>query len=512
MIPYLFIRTDATSSIGIGHVMRCLALAQAWKSRGGQAVFIGMMPESCRRRLIQEGFQYYFLPAPHPDQSDLKITMQTIEQSRLASSEEPGWIVVDGYHLSADFQGGLRKAGFRVLVIDDYGHQPNYAADIILNQNPGAEKITYPDGKCRLLLGTKYVLLRNEFLAETSPNQTRQRPAKNILVSMGGADPGNATLKILKGLAQANLFDTDVRVLIGPANIHRDSLEQFRLQKKLNFSLLDHVQDMRPLLQWADVAVSAAGSTCLELAYFGIPMALVVLAENQRLVAAALAEKKAALNLGWARDLSEVTFTEVLTKLIGDGALRDDLSRNSRQLVDGQGRSRVVEAMTPTHLRLRKAQAADSSFFLKWANEPYVRGMSFHAEPIPEQTHIQWFQAKLTSMESALWVAENEYGVPAGQIRFDKKNQETIVSLSIAPEFRGCGLGEKLIRLGCGQMSHDLGVLVFTALIKKENVSSQYAFTKAGFQMTEPALHHEETAIVMKYAMGDHDHAEHQDQ
>jgi len=79
------------------------------------------------------------------------------------------------------------------------------------------------------------------------------------------------------------------------------------------------------------------------------------------------------------------------------------------------------------------------------------------------------------------------------------------------PTFRGCGLGEKLIRLGCGQMSHDYGVPTFTALIKKENISSQYAFTKAGFQMTDPDRHHEKTAIVMKYAMGDHDHAEHQD-
>ena len=492
--------------------MRCLAMAQAWKKRGGQAVFIGMMPESCRRRLIQEGFQYYSLPASHPDKSDLKTTLQTIEQNRPSPSAEPCWVVVDGYHLDADFQGGLRKAGFRVLIIDDYGHQPGYVADIILNQNPGAEKITYPNGESRLLLGTKYVLLRDEFLSGSHSNPGHQRPAQNILVSMGGADPGNATLKILKGLAQANLFEVDVRVLVGPANIHADSLEQFRLQTKWPFRINDHVQDMRPLLQWADVAVSAAGSTCLELAYFGIPMALVVLAENQRLVAAALAEKKAALNLGWAQDFSEVTFVEVLTKLIGDGVLRDDLSRNSSELVDGQGRSRVVEAMIPTHLQLRKAQAADSSFFLKWANEPYVRAMSFHPEPIPEQRHIQWFQAKLTSMESVLWVAENTYGVPVGQIRFDKKNQEMIVSLSVAPEFRGCGLGEKLIRLGCGQMSHDYGVPTFTALIKNKNISSQYAFTKAGFQMTNPDRHHEKTAIVMKYAMGDHDHAEHQDQ
>jgi UDP-2,4-diacetamido-2,4,6-trideoxy-beta-L-altropyranose hydrolase len=512
--PQLFIRTDASSRIGTGHVMRCLALAQAWKKRGGQALFIGMMPESCRERLIQEEFPYVSLPASHPDKSDLKITLQTIEQSRPATlPEESGWIAVDGHHLNADFQGGLRKTGLRVLVLDDYAHRSDYAADIILNQNPGAEQMVYPIGKSRLLLGTKYVLLRDEFLSGPNPDQAGRRPAQNILVSMGGADPDNATLKILKGLAQASLVDMEVRVLVGPANLHRDALAQFKLQTKQPFSLYDHVRDMRPLMQWADVAVSAAGSTCLEFAYFGIPMALVVLAENQQRVAAALAEKEAALNLGWVQDLAEADLADALTKLIRNVPLRSNLIRNSRELVDGLGRSRVVEAMIPTLLRLRKAQEADCQFFWKWANEPYVRAMSFHSEPIPEQTHIQWFQNKLTSIDSVLWVAENAYGVPAGQIRFDKKNQETIVSLSLAPEFRGCGLGAQLIRLGCRQMFRDLGVSVFTAFIKKENISSQRTFAKAGFQIAEPALHHEEAAIVMKYDdRGDHDHAAHQDQ
>ncbi|RPI77438.1 MAG: UDP-2,4-diacetamido-2,4,6-trideoxy-beta-L-altropyranose hydrolase, partial [Desulfobacteraceae bacterium] len=495
----LFIRADASSRIGTGHVMRCLALAQAWKKRGGRAIFIGIMPEIFEGRLAEEGFAFHALPAPHPDGRDLAITLKIIQNHPRPVSAENCWVVIDGYHLDAVFQNAMRKAGLRVLVVDDYGHQPEYAADILLNQNPGAEKIKYPDPKCRFLLGTKYALLRNELLDQPITVRFRQGPAKNILVSMGGADPENATLKILHALLQANFERAEIKVLVGPTNNHRDSLEQFRLQHSSNFSLIDHVQNMRPLLEWADMAVSAAGSTCFEFARFGIPMILVVLADNQRLVANSLAEKKAALNLGQIGDFNEVAAAEVLSKSIRDRGLLRNLSRNSREMVDGRGRSRVSEAMTPTDLRLRLAQETDCQLFLRWANEPYVRAMSFYSELISEQTHSEWFRAKLGNRNSRLWVAENADGIPVGQIRFDKKDRNAVVSLSLDPEFRGLGLGARLIRLGCRDMSRDPGISAFMALIKEENISSYQAFTKAGFKIADPSFHHGKNAVVMKY-------------
>ena len=126
----LLIRTDANSHIGTGHLMRCLALAQAWQSQGGEAVFVTECnSEGLLRRLSEEGFQVISIERPHPDPADWWLT------SKVLAVYPGAWVVLDGYHFDSSYQLHIKEAEHPLLVIDDKAHLDHYYADVVLNQN-----------------------------------------------------------------------------------------------------------------------------------------------------------------------------------------------------------------------------------------------------------------------------------------------------------------------------------------------------------------------------------------
>ena len=127
----LFIRADATSQIGSGHVMRCIALAQAWQDQGGRVTFISHCDsDTLRIRIIGEGFNLVSIEKPHPHPSDLTLTLSCINPETTGPNTG-AWLVLDGYHFTPDYQKAIKDAGIRLLIIDDMNHLPYYHADII---------------------------------------------------------------------------------------------------------------------------------------------------------------------------------------------------------------------------------------------------------------------------------------------------------------------------------------------------------------------------------------------
>ena len=165
--------------MGSGHVMRCVALAQAWKKQGGKVTFISLCDsESLRNRITDEGFELVLIKESYPDPADFEITLSTINNSNSNNS----WVVLDGYHFDADYQQSIKNNGNPLVVIDDIGHLDNYVADIILNQNINAEDLNYScETETKLLLGTNFVLLRDEFLTYNNLERLYHLKTKNKL-------------------------------------------------------------------------------------------------------------------------------------------------------------------------------------------------------------------------------------------------------------------------------------------------------------------------------------------
>lgn len=343
----LIIRADADSRMGTGHIMRCLALGQAWQDTGRPVIFIcARIPDSLAERVKSEGFELVRMDAGSGSSADLYQTLSVISGFGAQGSGLTPWLVLDGYHFDLVYQRAVRSAGFKLLLIDDYNHLPEYECDILLNQNINAPEIHYcVNPEAKQLLGTQYVLLRREFRKYNRDDRTVPAQARNILVTLGGADPDNVTLKVLQALNHLNISGLHVRIVVGPANPHIESLRAAARLSTFDIRLLTDVKDMPELMHWADLAVSAAGSTCWELCSLGVPILTVILAENQAGLAVRLEKSGASENMGWHYQSDVVGFAGAIRHLLDHETLRNCLVCKAGYLVDGCGCDRIIKAI-----------------------------------------------------------------------------------------------------------------------------------------------------------------------
>ncbi len=330
----LIIRSDADSHMGTGHVMRCLALAQAWQDAGGWPLFLlAPAPPALESRLRSEGMEVLPLHAAPGTPED------AAETAALALSRGATWVVADGYHFGADYQGHIKDAGLRLLCIDDYGHAGHYCADLVLNQNIHASEELYKDREphTRLLLGTRYVLLRREFWPWRGWCREIPEVARKVLVTLGGGDPDNVTLKVVQALAHVEIEGLEAVVVAGAANPHLQELHAAVKDLPYQVQLKANVTNMSELMAWADVAIIAGGTTCWETAFMGLPTLLLVLAENQLNSAEQLETIKNIIYLGWFYNLSSAQIKEYLINLLNYKGSREQISQSGRHLVDGKG-------------------------------------------------------------------------------------------------------------------------------------------------------------------------------
>jgi len=280
------------------------------------------------------------LDQPHPNPADKELIVQVLGRHADA------WVALDGYHFDPVYQECVRRKGHRLLVIDDIAHLERYDVDVLLNQNIHADQLVYhlnPDAS--LLLGTQYALLRPEFLPWRSWQRQTRPVARNVLVTLGGSDPNNVSLKVVRALRRLDGFPLDVRIIAGPASGNLEELQAAIRILPGETRILTDVSNMPKLMAWADVAVSAGGSTCWELAFMGLPNIVLVLSDDQRRIGQGLGAEGVALNLGWHEEVSEGQIAEALGQLVEDRARRETMSARGRQLVDGRGAARVAAAM-----------------------------------------------------------------------------------------------------------------------------------------------------------------------
>jgi UDP-2,4-diacetamido-2,4,6-trideoxy-beta-L-altropyranose hydrolase len=277
----LLVRADAGLAMGTGHVMRCLALAQAWADQGGDVVFVCVhLPEGIAKRLRAEGFSVCRIQVNVGSEADAAATLTAAREHNVE------WVAVDGYAFTADYLEGLQVAGFRVLALDDMGQLARYPAEVVLNQNLSATAASY-DGRIApdttLLLGTSFSLLRREF-RRVPPHvsaRTEQNP-RRVLITLGGADGENFTAAVLRNLERTADYEIDVIVLAGAANKHVEGLERLAAQVHFSCVVVVDAADVAVLMGWADVAITGGGSTLWELAALRVP-ALIGAAETNQL-------------------------------------------------------------------------------------------------------------------------------------------------------------------------------------------------------------------------------------
>jgi UDP-2,4-diacetamido-2,4,6-trideoxy-beta-L-altropyranose hydrolase len=338
----LLIRADANVLMGTGHVMRCLALAQAWQGSGREAVFAMVEPSpAVRERLLSEGMEVVPIEVQPGSIDDARCVAE------LASQCAAAWVVVDGYHFGADYQRELKAAGLQVLFVDDYAHAGHYAADVVLNQNAGALENLYPrrEPYTQFLLGSRYVLLRREF--EPWRTWKREIPAlgRKILITMGGSDPDNLTSRAIEALMHAGIEGLEAVVVAGGSNPHLDSLQPLTAQCGEFVRLLRDPSNMPDLMAWADLALIAAGGTLWELLSMGCCILSYARNPVQAQIISRLHDEGIVHGLGYAQDCSPEQTAAALVDLANSQERRARFSRFARERIDGHGAERVLESL-----------------------------------------------------------------------------------------------------------------------------------------------------------------------
>jgi UDP-2,4-diacetamido-2,4,6-trideoxy-beta-L-altropyranose hydrolase len=475
-ISSVVFRTDASPYIGGGHVMRCLALANALRSGGAKCCFAcSQQTPVSAPALLSSGHRYIELDDP----ADAETLCRAV-------SGGCDWLIVDHYGWNAAHEARCKPWARNILVIDDLADRL-HDCDLLLDQTAGRAASAYGGlvpAASGVLAGSQYALLRPEF-ATARPTSLARRgsnPLKQVLVSLGLSDPLNATQTILEGIIESRLPLT-VDVVLGPSAPGLQAVRSLVDRHGEAFVLHVGTEAMAELMTRADLCFGAAGSTSWERCCLGLPTVLTVIADNQREIARRLVGEGAAISLGFASELVPAAVAQTLRKLDCDAAALAELAKRSAIICDGRGAQRVAMRIQPEtvvggkSVWLRPATPDNLEITYEWQVQPDTRRFMRNKTPPTRQEHSLWFAARLGDPDClfSIIVCDDQ---PVGSLRLDRVSARAFeISVVIGSAVRMQGIGLAALSLAA-RLVPDSELL---AEVLPGNDGSEALFTKAGF-------------------------------
>lgn len=290
----IIIRADASIQLGSGHVLRCLTIAKKLRDMGCDVKF---WMEPLKGNLIDFVSKEGFPNTTSPQRADLYI--------------------IDHYHIGDKWEKAIRRYTRKIIVIDDLAR--NHDCDLLLDQNVVPDFESRYDSKlpehCIKLLGPKYLMMRDEFIEERQRLRQRNNQVERLLVFMGGSDPTNETGKVLEALEGYDLLHIDI--IVGSGNPYKNKIKEICGRKGYNYYC--QIDYMGQLMQKADFAIGAGGSTMWERCYVGLPSSATIVADNQSSMTNYAADLGVVKNLGWHKQVTVDTYKNLLINLSIEG-------------------------------------------------------------------------------------------------------------------------------------------------------------------------------------------------
>lgn len=448
----------ASNSVGGGHLIRCLALAEQGHSRGHDVVLVGAWEA-------------------HPAAQSLPEWLEVVEVGDLASAASfLKRATVDVCHADLyepfDFPSHALSSAMRDGA---FGTSPS---SLVFDPTIAP---TVRDMRPAESSGPDYAPLRRSVVDRRGAWRAPTGDGHSVLVALGSTDPTGLSPKVLRAVASL----PGVRVTVVGRSVGAEE------HGHLNVTRLPFVEDFAALALRHDLVVTAAGSTTLELACLGVPMAVLCVSDNQREGYARLVERDLVLGLGdattgWSPDrvAADVEYR------LEEEEVRVAAADRAAALVDGLGASRIVQAWersiagSPLTARVavRPVTREDEQRLLEWRNDPVTRSVSIAAHEIDTNEHRTWFLASLASSSRVMFIAER-HGMPVGTTRFDRSRDGVwSVSIMLGPENRGRGLGTAVLEASEQALRARMpGDLHFLATVHTSNEASLRLFGSAGY-------------------------------
>lgn len=378
-------RADASSTIGTGHIMRCLSLAQSLKNLGNEITFVCReLPGNLCDAIDAQGFamlrlkecenEETFVYENEPMYASWLGTSWQLDASETYSLLEPlsplDWLVVDHYALDARWETACRSLTKNLMAIDDLFDR-SHDVDVLLNQNilPGDEKCY--DGmlpsSCRQYLGPRYALLQDQYQELRNRTPHRSGTIEHILVYFGGVDEANLTGRSLEALLVADCSNLKIDVVLPLAGPHRKSVCSLAARMPA-VKIHDNLPSLANLMVKADLGIGAGGATSWERLCLGLPTLIVTLSENQVPIAKSLQANNLARWLGHHDEISTEDLADALRPLL-QGGLAPGWSDRCRATVDGAGANRISALLAlgeSSQLNARHATIDDDFLVMDW--------------------------------------------------------------------------------------------------------------------------------------------------
>jgi spore coat polysaccharide biosynthesis predicted glycosyltransferase SpsG len=329
--------------MGLGHVVRCLALADELHENHGVAVSFAMRASPLASEMVKRR-SYPILQSPDGAVFDQEAWLR---ECILKSGAQI--LVVDVRDdLSKGALNALAGKGTVIAALDDLSDR-RWAADLAFYPPvPQVSRVDWSGFRGRLCVGWEWIVLRFQF-AESFP--PRYNSKCSLLIAMGGSDPAGLTLKAVRAvdnLDGAVADDFESVIIVGAGFCHRQALGDLLGRTRRPFTVREDVSEMSAAMAHADLAVCSFGMTSYELAAMGVPAVCVCLTEDHAASASALVAAGMAISVGVDDQDTETRLAAAVEGLLVDTNARAQMSARARELVDGRGASRIAELLVST--------------------------------------------------------------------------------------------------------------------------------------------------------------------
>ena len=407
------VRTVGSSLVGMGHLIRTLALIEPLKALGTVWFATETVNDALVERVTAAGCQVIPLAHDSSPEEEVRTILETTGEAPIHT------VVTDHYELNAQWHKAIRPHTARIIAVDDLANRP-FDCDYVLDPNLGASATRYDNlvpAHCQRLCGPGYALLRPEFVALRKKASVR-KTLRRILISFGGGDIDNLTEWAVK-LLLTHYPELELLVVIGP---HHEGKKRLMSVAKTDLPLQLfqnlNAQEMGQLMLEADLAIGGGGQTSWERCALALPTVLILVADNQKDNTDALVRAGAALMLGKHTKEHPLNnhLMRTLDTMIQNPEALAIMSKRAHPLIDGLGPQRVAVRLQPPTVRM--ATLEDARPLWEWANDPITRKNALNSDDIAWESHLEWLPQVLGDPERLLMLGE-WLGAPFGSCRFD---------------------------------------------------------------------------------------------
>lgn len=342
----MLFRCDASPEIGLGHVVRCVALADELHRNHGVSISFAMRPSPLASEIVQSR-GYPILQARESGVFDQEAWLQDC----ILQSGAKALVVDVRDDLSKAALQAVSAKGAVIALLDDASDR-RWAADIAFYPPvPQVQRLDWTGFRGRLCIGWEWIVLRPQF-ARSFPARdhlardrfAQTRATLSLFIAMGGSDPAGLTLKAVRAVDGLE-GDFETAIIVGSGFCHKQALQKLLGQTRRRFAVRENVSEMSAAMAGADLAICSFGMTAYELAAMGAPSVYVSLTPDHEESASALVAAGMGVPVGVDDQDTETRLTAAVERLLVGGSARAQMSRRARELVDGRGASRVAELL-----------------------------------------------------------------------------------------------------------------------------------------------------------------------